>query len=163
MRTHHMPTHTHAHLQIRYVDGCSSANQGSQSYTMDIVAGGISVVAFNAGSMRSDTVGIDGNLGADGRGAVSVNTYEHDGWHAFFYQFHSAGDSSVTHMWITDAPSPQHTADTSNDQDYEDGVSGVQGRNVLYMLWGVQGGQQTPTSDFQAVARAVIAAAAKCS
>jgi hypothetical protein len=139
---------------LTYGDNCETQNSGGQSYSMDIVSNGISVMLFDEVGPGT-SVSISGNLGSDGGGSVGSGAYDYDGWHAYWKQIHSATDSSVTHLWITDAPNANHVFD-SGTYDDTDAVNNVGGFSLMYFLWGVPGGAQTSDSQFQSVARAAV-------
>jgi len=140
--------------QVVYTDDCAEGSAGSQSYHMDIVADGITTLTMD--SMTSDRLQIDGNLGADGSGSRTNRVYHYNGYRAFWRQTHSAGDPSVTHIWITNAANPQHedsNANTNSDLDY---ISGVQGADVIYLHWGETSGAEVSEAQFQAVVQAAV-------
>merc|ERR1711972_780788 len=114
---------------------------------------GISTITFNHYSW--DTIRIAGNLGADGNGRRKHGHFKYKGWTAFWTQTHSAGDPSVTHVFITDAEKAQHDPSSDTDSD-DDSVSGLKGANLAYLHWGVDRGAETAESVFQDVARAAV-------
>merc|ERR1711957_444988 len=103
---------------LTYGDNCAEQNNGEQSYSMDIVSNGISVMLFDEVSPGT-SVSISGNLGSDGGGAVGNGAYDYNGWHAYWKQIHSATDSSVTHLWITDAPDAEHVFESATNNDVD--------------------------------------------
>jgi hypothetical protein len=137
---------------LTYGDNCDELTGGSQSYSMDINANGISVWAFD----ETDAVAISGNLGADGSGQRTHGSYTYNGWTGFWKQTHSANDPSVTHLWVTDATSAVADTTTSYTNDDQDSITNVGGNSVLYLFWGVPSGAQTSDAQFQAVIRAAV-------
>merc|ERR1711957_799122 len=101
---------------LTYGDDCANQNSEGQSYSMDIVDNGISVMLFDEVGPGT-SVSITGNAGADGGGSVGNGEYVYHGWHAYWKQIHSASDSSVTHLWITNAADANHVFDSSTQTD----------------------------------------------
>jgi len=142
--------------QITYVDSCGSGNANGIQYSMDVNAAGISVLTFDNVPTPGD-VRISGNLGADGSGARTHGSYTSTGWNSFWKMTHSAGDPSVVHLWLTDAPAAvPDTTNTNTDND-ADSLTNVAGYRVLYMMWGVPSGGIVSEVQFQAVVDAAVA------
>ena len=135
---------------VTYMDSCEAGD----GYSMDVVADGISVMVFES---VSDTISISGNLGADGGGQRTHSTYAYGGYTAFWKQTHSANDPAVTHIWITDAANAVHSgAATTNTDSDADGVSGLGGAAVIYLLWGESAGAEVDEAGFRAVVEATV-------
>lgn len=144
---------------ITYSTDCAESGAQDAVFRMNINPSAISVSVFDpvpdlgggAGSVR-----IEGHLGADGEGTVDYGSFFHFStgkqYSVFWKQvFDAPPDPSVVHLWITDAENPVHdTGSPSTDND-RDGLSGVGGATVVYMMWGVQGGRQTTRAQFESV------------
>jgi len=143
---------------ITYSTDCAESRHQDAAFRMNINPSGISVSVFDpvpdlgggAGSVR-----IEGNLGADGGGAVDYGAFFHFStgkqYSVFWKQVFGAGDPSVVHLWITDAENPVHDTESSSTDNDRDGLSGVGGATVVYMMWGVQGGRKTTRAQFESV------------
>ena len=123
---------------ITYRDGCSTGVVGSDTYTMDIVTHGISVLTIQ--NLAADTFGISGNTGADGYGSMKTGSIAlcEGHWHAYWKQLWNSGDPSITHILITTASSATHSFSTDTDSDF-DQLTGLAGHALIYLMWGESG------------------------
>ena len=134
---------------VTYLENCREGTVNGQQYSMAINGAGISVTVFR--NYGQESIGIGGELGADGEGQALQGTFESSGWKGFWKTVNECHpmtgadcngyDPSLHHLWVTNAPitTTDHViaTDTDNDRDI---LSMVNGYDVVYLMWATQAG-----------------------
>ena len=138
--------------KVTFLQNCGEQTVNGQTYSMSMKNDGISVVFF--ASYTENTISINGNLGADGRGSLTSGSYTYNGWKGFWKVVWNAGDPGIHHIWITNAPNAYHRFDRSRGYDY-DQLLHVNGYKVVYLMWGTAVGTRSSDSAMQQLIQAV--------
>ena len=129
--------------KVTYKENCATGTVNGESYSMSMANNGISVLWFQR--YTKDAISINGNLGADGQGALSTGSYTFNGWKGFWKIVWNAGnDPGINHLWVTNAPSALHDYDNTRHWDW-DQLSNINGYEVIYLKWATV--PRTRTSD----------------
>ena len=92
---------------------------------------------------RKDSISINGDVGADGKGSVHKGSYGYNGWKGFWKVIYgSTGpDPALHHLFVTDAPISEsnHQISTNTDKD-DDTLNNVNGYNIVYLMWATYDG-----------------------
>ena len=141
---------------VTYLENCGEGTVNGQQYSMAMNGAGISVTVFS--NYGQESIGIGGELGADGDGQTTQGSFESNGWKGFWKIINECHpmtgadctgyDPSLHHLWITDAPvtTTEHViaTDTDNDRDI---LNMVNGYDVVYLMWATEAG--TISSDLR--------------
>ena len=137
--------------KVAYLKNCDMRTVNGQSYAMSMRNDGISVLYFP--SYIYNEISINGDIGADGAGSIVNGTYTYNGWNGF-WKVTWAADPGINHLWVTNAPNAYHDFDGTKRRDY-DRLSGVNGYQVIYLMWGTVVGTRSSDFAMQQLIRAV--------
>ena len=155
---------------VTYLENCREGTVNGQQYAMAINGTGVSVTVFR--NYQHESIGIGGELGADGEGQAIQSSFEYIGWKGFWKIVNECHpktgddcdgyDPSLHHLWVTNAPisSSEHgiSTDTDNDRDI---LSMVKDYDVVYLMWATEPGTISSDDLIQEMVKSVVKAFGK--
>ena len=134
---------------VTYLENCAEGTVNGQQYSMATNGAGFSVTVFI--NYEQESIGIGGELGADGEGQAAQGSFEYNGWKGLWKTVNECHpmtgddcdgyDPSLHHLWVTDAPisSTNHVVATDTDND-RDILNMVNGNDIIYLMWATKAG-----------------------
>eukprot|EP00494_Astrolonche_serrata_P032925 UN33194 len=107
-------------------------------------------------NMMSDRFEITGDLGSDGGGSCTHGSFRVGDYYVFYKRNCNAGDSSVNHLLITNAESPNYSAGPCDGASDQSLLTNVQGSSVIYLLFAGVGGVCYEESVFMDMAAIIL-------
>jgi hypothetical protein len=155
---------------VTYAEKCGEGTVNGQQYSMAMNGAGFSVTVFE--KYGQESIGIGGELGADGEGEAVQGSFEYNGWKGFWKTVNECHpmtgadcdgyDPSLHHLWVTDAPitSTNHVIETDTDND-RDILNMVNGYDVIYLMWATEAGTISSDTVMQELVTSVVDAFSK--